>query len=183
MTALVLLASARAADLAAFAGVWGLDPARSDDPTQAIDAALTGPVVTAGDAGRLSPDAQGEDPEELRTKLLTSVHGLLAASGTLSLAPVGGTVTLSYGGDATVALATSGGWAKLARDGRDWKVRLREDGDRLRIERREGATHVVETLLPRPAGEAELVVVVYVDGTGLEPGVEFRRVYRPLEPR
>lgn len=179
----LLCAAASAADLAGFAGTWGLDPSRSDDPSEAIAAALVRPAASAGAASAYSPDGNGDasdDPAEQREKLVREVLGLLAVSGTIGLAPTDGGVTLTFGGEDTLVLSPGDGWSKLKRDGGTWKVRVREQGDRLAIERRYKSTAVVETLIPPE--DRELVVVVRVDGSGIDPGVEFRRVYRALGP-
>lgn len=179
---IVLCATASAADLGGFAGTWGLDPSRSDDPSEAIATALVRPAVTGAAAAGYSPDGQGDapsDPEEHNAKLVREVMSLLAVSGTIGLASADGGVSVTWGGEDALVLAPGDGWSKLKRDDATWKVRVRQVGDRLSIERRVKSTAIVETLIPPE--HQELVVVVRVDGSGLDPGVEFRRVYRALE--
>lgn len=166
----------------AFAGSWGLDPARSDDPAETLQRRMRGPLYQGGPARDYSPDGVGDDGIDQRQQIIDQTLLLLALSGRLSLsAGDEGTVVLEYGGEPPIPLVPDGRWVKLKRPDRTvWKVRLREEDDRLVIQRRVQATWVSETLLP-PTEPDTLVVVVQVDGTGLDPAVEFRRIYHRLD--
>lgn len=163
-----------------WAGIWGLDPSRSDDPTMAIQRAYVAPMLTGGDAAQLSPDGGEVDHEAERTKLLYETLGLLGVSGRLALAPEGdGAIGLEWGGGEHLALVP-GKWTKVApEEGQKYRIRVTDLGDQLIVERRLKTTILTETLLT-PEEKGELVVVVRIDGSALDPGVEFRRVYRQL---
>ena len=71
--------------IAWWAGVWGLDPSRSDDPTVAIQRAYVPPLVQGNAAGEMSPDGGAVDHEAQRTQLLYETLGLLAIAPTPTL--------------------------------------------------------------------------------------------------
>ncbi|MEQ1504654.1 MAG: hypothetical protein ABMB14_20610 [Myxococcota bacterium] len=181
---LMVWAAATASASAWWTGDWGLDPSASDDPTQAIQQAYVGTAVSgASEASKLSPDGGEVDVEANRTKLLYQVLGLLGVSGRITLVEEGDdAVSLAWSGVAPMHLPVGNKWTKVARvdeDHEGYRIRVREDGDRLIVERRLNATTLTETLLSQP-NPGELVVVVRVDGSALDPGVEFRRVYRSM---
>ena len=172
--------------IAWWAGVWGLDPSRSDDPSLAIERAYVAPMLQGGAAAEMSPDGGQVDQEAERTKLLYETLGLLGVSGRLSLAPADeGHLALEWGGGERLTL-TEGKWTKVVPedDGGRYRIRFHDLGDQLIVERRLKTTILTETLLAPPGvvdeRPHELVVVVRIDGSSLDPGVEFRRVYRQL---
>lgn len=171
--------------IAWWAGVWGLDPSRSDDPTQAIERAYVTPMLQGGAASAMSPDGGQVDNEAERTKLLYETLGLLGVSGRLSLAPADEEhLSLEWGGGETLTL-TEGKWTRVAPEGdaSRYRIRYHDLGDQLIVERRLKTTILTETLIAPHGGDqppGELVVVVRLDGSSLDPGVEFRRVYRQL---
>jgi hypothetical protein len=164
-----------------WAGVWGLDPSLSDDPTVAIQRAYVPPMLSGGEASQMSPDGGDVDHEVERTRLLYETLGLLGVSGRLSLAPgADGAIALEWGGGEELALVP-GKWTKVVpEDGERYRIRVHELGDQLVVERRLKTTILTETLIQPGEEKRELVVVVRIDGSALDPGVEFRRVYRQL---
>lgn len=161
-------------------GEWGLDPSQSDDPSIAIERAYVAPAPVPG-ADKYSPDGGQTDVEEDRRKLLYETLAILGVSGRMSLARDGEAVVVGWGDGDSVHLSPSGKWAKVVdADGRKYRIRVFEEPELLVVERKVSGTLVTETLVP-PKDVGELVVVVRIDGAQLDPGVEFRRVYRALE--
>jgi len=177
----VLGTVAQAADVSVFAGDWGIDPTKSDDPTAAVAGVAVGTSMGA-DARQFSPDG-GEEQEgdETKDRLLADVYALLGASGRMAIrAENATTVDLALSGEEAVRLEVDGGWERIQRsDGETCRIRLHETGDKLILERRLRSTRVFETMVP-PDADGVLVVVVRVDGSVVEHGIEFRRVYRAL---
>jgi hypothetical protein len=175
-------AVAEAADVSAFAGDWAIDPTRSDDPTAAVTGVVVGTTMGT-DARAYAPDG-GEEPEgnETRDRLLADVYALLGASGRMTIRPENATtVDLALSGEESVRLEVDGGWERFERsDGETCRIRVRETGDKLILERRLRSTRVFETMVP-PEADGLLVVVVRVDGSVVEHSIEFRRVYRALD--
>lgn len=185
MTVLLWLSAAFAGpDLGHFVGLWGLDPSKSDDPTEAFALATqVAPDVRATAAARYAPDggvAAAEDEQEQSPKrALDDAYTLLGASGGLQVATVEEGVTVTWTGTAPVTVPLTRRYVKVKGGERPWRVRAWMDGDHLVVERRMRSTSVAETLLP-PERADELVVVVWVEGSSLGHPVEFRRVYRAL---
>ncbi len=177
-------ASALAVDLAAFAGDWGVDPSRSDDAAAAVLGAPPGATISGGQAEGLSPDQQGEGQEgedAARDRMVADVLLLLSGSGSLVLRPEGDAIELALAGDAPVRLEPGGAWARVDCGQARCRMRLRDEDDRLVLERRMKATHLEETLLP-PAEDGTMVAVVHIESTVAARPIEFRRVYRSLGP-
>jgi hypothetical protein len=164
-----------------WAGEWGLDPSRSDEPTQMIERAYSGPVLTGRGASRYSPDGGQVDHEAERGKVLYEALGLLGVSGRLSLSPGSeGHVALGWGDGQVIELEPGRRWTKVTPEqGERYRIRVSDLGEQLLIERRAKLTEISETLIP--SGQGDLVAVVRVDGNTLDSGIEFRRVYRRLE--
>jgi hypothetical protein len=167
-----------------WAGIWGLDPSRSDDPTVAIERAYVAPMLTGGEASQMSPDGGAVDNEAERTKLVYETLAMLGVSGRLSLTPAAdGAIGLEWGGGEPLALVP-GKWTKVVpEEGDRYRIRVTDFGDQLVVERRSKTTILTETLLePKGVEHAnELVAVVRIDGSSIDPGVEFRRIYRHLD--
>lgn len=166
-------------DLSGFVGSWGLDPSKSDDPGEALShAAESAPTASASKASQLSPDGGSTPDEDAPKHALDDATALLGGSGGLVVALASEGVTVTWTGEAPVTLPLTRHYQKVKASPR-WKARAWMDGDHLVVERRRRSTSVAETLLP-PERADELVVVVWVEGTGLAHPVEFRRVYRAL---
>lgn len=172
-------ALAGAPDLSHFAGTWGLDPSKSDDPGTALSLAIDQvPDVRMSKARQMSPDGGVSVDEDAPKHALDDATVLLGGSGGLAVAVADEGVTVTWTGEAPVTLPLTRRYVKV-KDDRNWKARAWMDGDHLVVERRMRSTSVAETLLP-PARPDELVVVVWVEGTALAHPVEFRRVYRAM---
>jgi hypothetical protein len=182
MMILCAIASAFAVDLAAFAGDWGVDPAKSDDAAAAVMGAPPGAGLGQGAAEGLSPDQQGEDPEELdaaRQRMLSDILLMLSGSGQMMLRPSGESLEITLAGEAPVRLEVDGPWGRMDCGDARCRLRLRDEGDRLLLERRMKATKIEETLLP-PAPDGTMVAVVHVVTSSAARPIELRRVYRRL---
>jgi hypothetical protein len=164
-------------------GTWGLDPSVSDDPAEQLKAAVTAPIVTGSQAARMAPDggATATSGDDERTHALDDALDLLGTSGGIALRTTGEDLAVEWTGEAPIPVALDRHWVKVEREPRRWKVRAWMDGPNLVVERRQRATSVAETFLPaqRPG---EVVVVVWVEAPTLHPPVEFRRVYRAIDP-
>ncbi len=175
-----LVAWAAAATVDPWVGEWGLDPAKSDDPHDALQRAIRAPVLTGGAATRLSPDGGAEALEADYQKLVTATTGLLAVSGRLGLVASGDEgVQLTFGGEAPVELTLGRKWTKVEIEDGTLRIRAREIAGHLVLERRVKTAVLTETFLPRAEDPSVLYVVARIDGSGIE-GLEFRRVYRAL---
>jgi hypothetical protein len=177
----LLALTSQATAASPWVGEWGLDPSRSDEPSQMIERAYSGPALSNQGAGRYSPDGGEVDHEAERGKVLYEALALLGASGRLSLAPgAEGRVALGWGDGQVLELESGRRWTKVTSDDGDrYRIRVVDLGEQLLVERRAKLTEISETLIPSDQGD--LVAVVRVDGNTLESGVEFRRVYRRLE--
>jgi hypothetical protein len=177
-------AVAEAADLSLFSGDWGVDPTRSDDPTDALSGVIVGTTMGT-EAQAYSPDGGKSGSEDegdaTRDRLLADVYSLLGASGRIGLRPADAeTVDVALSGEESVRLELNGGWARIERsDGETCRIRARDAGDKLVLERRLRSTRLFETLVP-PDTEGLLVAVVRIEGSVIDHGIEFRRVYRGL---
>jgi hypothetical protein len=198
MAALLALTSAGAAEQALggapqqkawWAGEWGVDPSRSDDPTKVIEQAYVGPTVSSQAASQYSPDGQGDvaDVDAAKRKLLYKLMSVLGRSGRMSLADeTDGAVRLGWGDGDPLRLEPGAKWTKVvSEDGDKYKIRVREEPDWLMVERKVSGAVITETFVApnasQPSEEAgDLVVVVSIVGSELDSGIEFRRVYRSL---
>lgn len=163
-------------------GEWGIDPSQSDEPSTLISGAYTGPVVSASAASRYSPDGGAVDHEAERNKVLYEALDLLGVSGRLSLARGSdGLVSLGWGDGTVLSISPGRRWTRvIPKDDSDrYRIRVTDLGEQLFVERRGKLTAISETLIPQTEGD--LVSVVRVDGSTLDAGVEFRRVYRRLD--
>lgn len=167
-------------DLSHFAGSWGLDPSKSDDPGEALAIASdVPPDVRMSKARQMSPDGGDSVDEDAPKHALDDATVLLGGSGGLVVAVADEAVTVTWTGESPLTLPLTRRYVKVKGGERRWKARAWMDGDHLVVERRMRSTSVAETLLP-PARADELVVVVWVEGTALAHPVEFRRVYRAM---
>jgi len=174
--------SALAVDLAAFAGDWGVDPARSDDVAAAVMGAPPGATLGDGGANDLSPDQKGEGQEEednARARMMADILLLLSGSGQMVLRLDGDAIELTLAGEAPVRVEPDGAWVRAECGDAECRVRMREEGDRLVLERKMRSTRVEETLLT-PAEDRTMVSVVHVETSAAARPIEFRRVYRAL---
>lgn len=179
----VLASAAQAATLPWWSGEWGVDPSQSDDPTHAIERAYVGPTVTGQAAEKYSPDGGGQtDTEQDRKKVLYEMIAILGVSGRMSLAPCPddtSAISLGWGDGEKLTIVPGGKWVKVSDVDRKYRIRVFDEGDQLTVERKFVGAVVTETLVAQKTAD-ELVVVVRIDGASLDPGVEFRRVYRSL---
>jgi len=176
--------SALAADLAAFAGDWAVDPSKSDDAAAAVMGAPPGATIGGSHAEDLSPDKEGggeEDVTAAHDRVVADVLNLVGGSGQIVLRPAGEAVEVGLAGEAPVRLELGGAWARVDCGDARCRVRLRAEGDNLVLVRRLRSTRVEETLLP-PADDRTMVAVVHVETSATARPVEFRRVYRALGP-
>ncbi|MCA9489774.1 MAG: hypothetical protein KC621_07610 [Myxococcales bacterium] len=175
----VSVALAGEPDLSHFAGSWGLDPSKSDDPGMALSMAIDlVPDVRMAKARQMSPDGGASVDEDAPKHALDDATVLLGGSGGLVVDVVDASVVVTWTGESPVTLPLTRHYVKVKGE-RKWRARAWMDGDHLVVERRMRSTSVAETLLP-PARPDELVVVVWVEGTALAHPVEFRRVYRAM---
>ncbi|HHO53121.1 MAG TPA: hypothetical protein ENK18_20160 [Deltaproteobacteria bacterium] len=178
---LCLLGLATAGELSGWIGAWGIDPVESDDPYLALERAVRAPLLSAGSARQMAPDRGASDLEAARARVLEEMTRMLNRSGRLDLAEdEDGKLVVGFGGDTPVAVELGRGWARIKEDTGVLKVRAWRSGEHLSVERRLKTTSLTETLLP-PEDPELLYVVVRIAGSGME-GLEFRRVYRALDP-
>lgn len=166
-----------------WAGEWGIDPSRSDEPSSVISGAYTGPELTGGPgASRFSPDGGAIDHEAERAKILYEALDMLGVSGRLSLSHAAeGSISVGWGDGTVLVLPSSRRWTKVGEGPDRYRIRALDLGEQLFVERRAKLAAVSETLIPQDGDD--LVCVVRIDGATLQTGVEFRRVYRKLEDR
>lgn len=184
MIVLYVTTSVFAADLAAFTGEWVVDPTKSDDAITAVTGAAPATLLSGGEAAGLAPDQQGEGEEgveKARDDMVTDVMGLLGSSGRMSFRPDGDALAVTFAGEPPLRLEPDGAWARAECQDAKCKVRLIEQGDRLVLERRRRSTKVRETLLT-PDVDGLMVAVVHVEAVAVDRPIEFRRVYRGLQP-
>ena len=169
-------------------GEWGMDPSRSDDGVKAVQDAFVAPTVAttpAGSPSSLSPD-QGstDDPDEQRQKALRDALGLLGKSGRCVFSAAGDASLEADWGDGVVTVPFGNKWTKVTTpQGDRYRVRAWSTPEMLVVERRFKTNELTESWVPpSDADTRDRVVVVRIVGPSLPEGVEFRRVYRRLDP-
>ncbi|MEQ1572149.1 MAG: hypothetical protein ABMA64_41360 [Myxococcota bacterium] len=168
-------------------GAWGLDPSRSDDPTELVQRVALAPAADGGGAGsQYAPDGGQSNAEESAQDAIYQTLSLLGRSGRVAFDPVDATtVAIDFGDGASLVRGSK--WTKVIPETGDrYRLRIGVDDEVLVVERRFKAMVLLESWLP-PAPDADeaaarsRVVVVQIDGPTLREPVEFRRIYRRLD--